>query len=361
MTNREREILKWIEENPMISQNELAEKASITRSSVAVHISNLLKKGKISGKGYILPKKTYISVIGGANVDIAGIPYGNLKDYDSNPGKVSFSFGGVGRNIAENLARLEKNVELITILGDDLYGQEIRRHCSELGIGTNHSMVMENSSTSTYLFILDENKDMKVAIAAMDLYDKMGTEFIEKRKSVIENSKLCITDTNIPGDILEYIVDNFEIPVFIDCVSTVKTEKIKNFIGKFHTVKANRLEAEILYGKQMKNDNDLEHLADYLLKKGVKQIFISLGESGVFYASESSRKKFPAFKTDVVNATGAGDAFMAGIAAAFMDNYDFDEICKHGIAAATIAISSEDTISKEMSNEKIKFIKESNR
>ena len=54
MTQRERQILNWIKENPMISQQELADKAGITRSSAAVHISNLMKKGYISGKGYIV-------------------------------------------------------------------------------------------------------------------------------------------------------------------------------------------------------------------------------------------------------------------------------------------------------------------
>ena len=65
MTQRERQILRWIEENPMISQQELADKAGITRSSAGVHISNLMKKGFISGKGYILPTATYAVVIGG--------------------------------------------------------------------------------------------------------------------------------------------------------------------------------------------------------------------------------------------------------------------------------------------------------
>ena len=54
MTQRERQLLNWIEENPLISQQELADKAGITRSSVAVHISTLMKKGYITGKGYIV-------------------------------------------------------------------------------------------------------------------------------------------------------------------------------------------------------------------------------------------------------------------------------------------------------------------
>lgn len=361
VTNREREILKWIEENPFISQNEIAEKANITRSSVAVHISNLLKKGKIAGKGYILPKKSYITVVGGANIDIAGIPHGVLKDYDSNPGRVGFSLGGVGRNIAENLARLDQNVEFLTILGDDLYGEEIRRSARSLGMGISHAMTVENAHTSTYLFFLDEKRDMKVAIAAMDLYDEMSESYIDSKRAIINNSEICIVDTNIPEKILKHMAETLEVSLFVDCVSTAKTERIRNFIGKFHTVKANRLEAETLFGKEIKNDEDLKAVGEYLLQKGVKQLFISLGEEGVFFANSEKVGKIPAFRCKVVNATGAGDAFMAGIALGFTKGLDIEEVCLEGIAAATIAVSSEETISREMSLENLEKIKFENR
>ena len=62
MTQRERQILQWIEENPMISQEELAQKAGISRSSIAVHISNLMKKGYIAGKGYVLRSGSYVVI-----------------------------------------------------------------------------------------------------------------------------------------------------------------------------------------------------------------------------------------------------------------------------------------------------------
>ena len=61
MTIRERQILNWIEENPMISQEELARKAGITRSAVAVHISNLMKKGHIAGRGYVVSGAAYVA------------------------------------------------------------------------------------------------------------------------------------------------------------------------------------------------------------------------------------------------------------------------------------------------------------
>ena len=104
MTQRERQILQWIEQDPMISQEALAEKAGITRSSVAVHISNLMKKGYIAGKGYVLRSGTYAAVVGGVNMDIGGQSYAPLIAGDSNPGRVQMSLGGVGRNIAHNMS-----------------------------------------------------------------------------------------------------------------------------------------------------------------------------------------------------------------------------------------------------------------
>ncbi|HCL51251.1 MAG TPA: kinase, partial [Clostridiaceae bacterium] len=74
MTNREKEILELIKKNPMISQKDLADILGITRSSVAVHITNLQKKGYILGKGYIVKEGEYVSIVGGANVDIQGFP-----------------------------------------------------------------------------------------------------------------------------------------------------------------------------------------------------------------------------------------------------------------------------------------------
>ena len=120
MTQRERQILRWIEENPFISQQELAEKAGITRSSAAVHISNLMKKGYITGKGYIVSPASYVVVVGGVNMDIGGISHAQLVSADSNPGRVRISLGGVGRNIAHNMALMGLDVRMVTVLGGDL-------------------------------------------------------------------------------------------------------------------------------------------------------------------------------------------------------------------------------------------------
>ena len=130
MTQRERQILNLIAANPMISQQELADALNITRSSVAVHISNLIKKGYIAGKGYVLRKKAYAVVVGGVNVDIGGRSFDHLVEADSNPGSVYMSLGGVGRNIAHNMRLMGVDVRLLTAIGEDLHGQEVAASCA---------------------------------------------------------------------------------------------------------------------------------------------------------------------------------------------------------------------------------------
>ncbi|RFT37044.1 kinase, partial [Bifidobacteriaceae bacterium NR015] len=100
MTEREQQILTWIQQNPMISQQELANLAGITRSGVAAHISNLIRKGYLRGKGYIVTPPSYVTVVGGISMDVLGIACGDLMDYTSNASHVRYMLGGVGRNIA---------------------------------------------------------------------------------------------------------------------------------------------------------------------------------------------------------------------------------------------------------------------
>ena len=76
----------------------------------------------------------YICVVGGANVDIFLSPYKKLKLRDSNPGQLRISCGGVGRNIAENLARLGNDVKLLTVLGNDGNAELIKSNAKQCGI-----------------------------------------------------------------------------------------------------------------------------------------------------------------------------------------------------------------------------------
>lgn len=354
MTNREEEILRLIKQNPMIAQKELSDALGITRSSAAVHITNLMKKGYIKGKGYILNEEPYVCIVGGANIDIQGFPNQKLITKDSNPGVVKISLGGVGRNIGENLKKLGSEVKLITALGDDVYGSKILDEARSIGMDMQHSLILEGQSTSTYLCILNEDGDMHAAIAYMDIFEGMTAEFIQKKKHVIENSSICVVDTNIPEETIEHIVtSNRDTEFFLDTVSTSKAKKVKNIIGNFHTIKPNKIEAEILSGIEIRSNDDLKRCGEYFLNQGIKRVFITLGEEGVYYNDGIDENIVKTPKIKVVNATGAGDAFVAGLVYGKTKDFTIDYSVRFAMSASILALSHSNTINPNMSHENV--------
>lgn len=352
MTQRERQILNWIEADPMISQQELANRAGITRSSVAVHISNLMKKGCIAGKGYIVTRSPYVTVVGGMNMDIGGRPYKKLVAKDSNPGAVRMSPGGVGRNIAHNMSLLGLDVRLLTAFGDDVYAQKLAAVCGELGIDISQSPVIPGGHTSTYLFVNDESGDMQLAVSDMDIYDHLTPQVLQSRRQLLDGSQVVVLDTNLPAETVAWVAKNCRAPIFADPVSSAKAEKLRPVLGRLHTLKPNRIEAELLSGVAISDDASLRRAADALLETGLHRVFISLGADGVFAADRSGQVlHLPAPEGNIVSTTGCGDSFMAALAWAYLRGSDLERSARAGLAASTITMASADTINPAMSEE----------
>ena len=349
MTQRERQILQLIESNPMISQQELAESLGITRSSVAVHISNLMSKGYVAGRGYVLRSGSYAVVVGGVNVDIGGKSFAPLVAEDSNPGTVSTNLGGVGRNIAHNLSLMGTDVRMLTAYGDDVHGQKVAASCSELGIDVSHARRITGGTTSTYLYLTDEKGEMALAVSDMEICKKITPTYLAGNLSLLQNAQVVVADTNIPEESLVYLAENCTAPLFCDPVSTVKAEKLRPILHKIHTLKPNRLEAELLSGVKIETIEDVAKAADRLLEMGVHRLFISLGADGIYAAMGKERLHLPNLPGRMVNTTGCGDAAMAAIAWAYLEGMDLHDTALSALAAGTIAMESEETINPAMS------------
>ena len=349
MTQRERQILSLIEANPMISQQSIADALQITRSSVAVHISNLLKKGYIAGKGYVLRHGTYAVVVGGVNVDIGGRSAGALVQADSNPGTVTVSLGGVGRNIAHNLSLMGADVRMLTAFGQDLHGQKVASSCAELGIDVSHALRCSDAATSTYLYIADPQGEMAVAISDMSICDRITPAYLAANLPLLQNARVVVADANIPAESLAYLAQNCQAPLFVDPVSTAKAGKLLPILSKIHTLKPNRLEAELLSGVKIVSAADAEAAARALLEKGVHRVFISMGAEGVYAADENAQLWLQNLPGKMVNTTGCGDAFMAALVWAYLEDADLRETALAGLAAGAIAMEYDGTITPAMS------------
>ena len=355
MTQRERQILQLIESDPLISQQNIAEKLGITRSSVAVHISNLTKKGCIAGRGYVLRSGSYAVVVGGVNVDIGGHSFAPLVASDSNPGTVRISLGGVGRNIAHNLALLGKDVRLLCAYGDDLNGERVAASCSELGIDLSHALRVPGAATSTYLYLADHQGEMALAVSDMEICKKVTPAYLASQLSLLQNAQVVVADANLSGEALAYLAEHCTAPLFVDPVSTVKAEKLRPILGKIHTLKPNRLEAELLTGIPIHTPQDAAKAADALLGMGIHRVFISMGADGVFAAMGNQRLLLPNLPGNPVNTTGCGDAFMGALVWAYLEGMDLKQTATAGLAAGSIAMESTETINPAMSAEAVRL------
>ena len=349
MTIRERQILNWIEENPMISQEELARKAGITRSAVAVHISNLMKKGHIAGRGYVVSGAAYVAVVGGVNIDIGGRPNRPLIERDSNPGKVSISLGGVGRNIAHNMSLLGLHVRFLTAFGDDLHAQRIEASCADLGIDISHARKVAEASTSTYLYLNDADGDMVLAVSDMEICERITPDYIASNLSLLNNAQVVVADGNLPAETLEYLAEHCTAPLFADPVSVTKAEKLRPILGRLNTLKPNRMEAELLSGIRITDEKSMHRAAEKLLETGLHRVFLSLGADGVFAANGKESRVYPCLPAAVRSTTGAGDAFMAALVWAYLEGMDLEDTARAASAAAAIATESEETINPALS------------
>lgn len=357
MTNRESEIFEIIKNNPYISQDEIANKLSIKRSSVAVHISNLIKKGYLIGKAYVFNenKGNEVCVLGGCNIDFIAKSFDKINMKDSNPGTLEYSFGGVGKNIIENLARMGVAKQFISVFGDDVYSREIKDYLKDLGIDFSNSKFLSSSSMSQYISILDENNDLFTAISSMEVLSKIDVNFISKNIEFIKKFKYIVMDTNLSEEVIEYICKNCEnSKIIIDCVSRKKALKIKKLLKYIYLIKPNIYEAEELSDIEISSEKDLERVVKYFLENGIKKVFISLGKDGILYADKDENgivkiKEQPNIK----NTSGCGDSAISGIIYGEVNGKTTLECAKIANIAGFITAESKDTVSKNINEENI--------
>jgi pseudouridine kinase len=291
-------------------------------------------------------------VIGGSNMDISASGNGPINMHDSNPGHIRANPGGVGRNIAENLARLGLRTSLISIVGNDLYGNQIIEKGTEAGINMDNVMKLDHMSTSTYISILDDLGDMLVAVSDMEIVDMIN---LVPHSELIKNAPIIIADTNLKESTLDEMMKAIEDqPLFIDTVSTAKAVKIIPYLDKIHTLKANYSEALILSS----NETNIDKVAASLHQKGVKRIFITLGADGVFYSDGETSGTLKKEASNIINTNGAGDAFTSALAFSWFQDWDLINTVQFSICSAELALSHADTINPEMLLDVVLRIKE---
>ncbi|WP_335871024.1 carbohydrate kinase [Bacillus sp. 2205SS5-2] len=359
MNDKEKQLLELIENNPFISQNELSELSGLSRSAVAGYISSFMKKGLILGRAYVLPKKTGVVCIGGANVDRKLQVENELQQGTSNPATSFQSTGGVARNISENLGRIGMNVSLLSVVGDDAEGKWLIDETKPY-VNMDHVSILPKHTTGTYSAILTNSGDMFVAIADMGIYDDVDSTYFEKKWGTISSAEMVLLDTNFSPEVIRYILRRCKyekIPVTIAPVSAPKVKKLpENLTGTTWLI-TNHEEAESLLNTKLIEDSDFFLAAKKLINRGVERVVISRGEKGIIYYTRDGNASVILPPTiEVKDVTGAGDSLVAGIIYGHVHELEAEKAAQLGMACSYVTLQSTDTVSRKMSKDNIQKV-----
>lgn len=348
LSENEQKILVMIANNPFISQSKLAEELGFSRSAVAGHISNLMKKGRIVGRAYVLAEEQRITCLGGANLDRKAETLHPLQYKTSNPVRVQESFGGVARNIAENLGRLGASVSLITGIGKDKEGESVLEHARQQGIDVSQSFTLSEEKTGTYMAVLDSDGEMVLALADMAIYDRITVPMIREKWIHIASSAWVVVDTNFPAEVLTYIVSRCHEEKVALCVvptSVPKVEKLPDDLRGIQLLIGNRDEIAALTGCTMQNQELVRAACQQVLDRGVENVILTMGAEGVFFIGADGEAGWITPKVEQpVDVTGAGDAFAAGVLFVLNQHQDLRLACEVGMVMAALTLQTKKSV-----------------
>ena len=281
-----------------------------------------------------------IYVIGAANRDVHARADNEMPVLaDSHRGIISEHDGGVARNIAEALSRLNIRTSLLTGLGDDQTSQAMLSRLHDLRVDTSDVVISKGMRPDTYISIHDQDGDMVTAINQMLLVNSVTPDVVRNVSDKVAKSDYIVCDCNLTRETLNYIISHMpNAKIVIDGVSIAKVQKIKQNLRKISLIKVSTVEAAALC--DVPSNTNVRVLITELQKLTDAQIILSDGEKG-FYITEGNTAHFfdaPPLSSETV--TGAGDCLLAGFLFGKVNGKDVHRSALYALRAAQLSCLS---------------------
>lgn len=350
---QEQAVLQIIADNPFAGQQDVADMLGLARSTVAAHIVSLTKKGYILGRGYVLPAARRIVCVGGAVLDRKYHARKELIFETSNPVDGYRGFGGVARNVAENLARLGVATTFASVVGDDDTGRALVRHLRDLGIDVSQVVTTAERPTAEYAAILGPDNNLVLGIADMDVFDQFVPAQIDRMWPHLAAAAWVFADCNLPAATLAALIARKEGSRFklaVDTVSTPKALRLPHDLSGIDLLFLNNDEANTMLGRSDPAGHlRPEDAAMGLRERGAGAVVVTMGAKGIAVATEDGVRRVAPVPAHPVDVTGAGDAMIAGTLYRVLAGEDTLTAVRTGTLAATLTTESEASVHPDLS------------
>ena len=297
-----------------------------------------------------------VLVIGGAGVDLVGRLKGELRAGTSNPANIRTSFGGVARNVAENLARLGCSVKLITAVGDDQLGDRLLEQAASAGVDVSAVLRTSQHPTGTYLGVINPAGQLEFALDDMSATSALTPDYLKSQAALFREASLVFIDANLLANTLRTIFSlarKSRLPICADPTSTSLAGRLRPHLSRLWMVTPNSAEAAILCEKSFEASRRQQALdaAKCLMAQGVEIALITLAEFGVVYATSQTSGHISAGFTKIIDPTGAGDALTATVIFALLNDVLLDDAVRLGVTAASLTLRQPGTVIPDLSLE----------
>lgn len=297
-----------------------------------------------------------VLVIGSAGTDIVGRPREQLLSGGTAHGMIRTSAGGVGRNVAENLARLGTEVVLITAVGDDAEGRALLEQTAAVGVDVSPSLIVPEGSTGAYLGVLDGSGALQFALDDMRVADALTSDHLRAHAGLFTDAAAVFVDGNLPPRTLAAAVSlarRAGAPLAADPATAGLAPRLVPYLGDLWLVACNEAEGGVLCACEAPPEGIARAVdsARRLVAAGVQIAVVAMAEYGVGYAGPSGSGHVPALRTEIADPTGAGDALTAATLFALLNEIPVDEAVRLGVAAASLALRAPGTTDPDLTLE----------
>jgi len=268
----------------------------------------------------------------------------------SNPARMRTGFGGVARNVAENLARLDVAVSLVTQVGDDAGGRALRDDCAARGIDVRGMLLSAVHPTSEYAAIIDPHSELVIAASANAAIEALTAGQLGVALPDDSFTAWMFADCNLSPAVLAALLEDRRAGgprLAIDGVSTAKALRLPHDLRGLDLLFANDDEARALLGAG--DELDAVEVARGLRGRGADAVVLTRGARGAVVASDEGTLEIAVPPARPVDVNGAGDALIAGTLYGLSGGETLADAVRTGTLVAWLTIESPTPVSRELS------------
>ena len=294
-----------------------------------------------------------VVVFGGACADVIARSSAPPVARTSNPGRTVFGHGGVGRNVAENLARLGTPTSLVAMVGRDPFGDALLAASAAAGVDVS-AVVRTDLATGTWTAVLDDAGELVVSVADMTAVEALAPEDVRRTGALVESAGLVVVDGNLTAPTVAAIAALAAAcgtDVVLEPVSVPKAARVAPVLDDgvpWLAVTPNRDELAALTGLPTGTDDEVGAAVDALHERGVAQVWVRDGAQGSVLSVEGTRTRLAAVPGPVADVTGAGDAALAAYCHALLGGRDPVAAAAYGHAAAALTIEVAGSVRQDL-------------